>query len=95
MSLNPFTWAENFKYEDYKKNIIEDDIIPDDLFQGIKDKIDSFCSANYVSHNSGKNAGKTTSCNHCSDTVCGCKEITYCYPANCSNHGGLTNCPCN
>lgn len=70
-SIDPFSW--NPKFIDYKKNIIEDDIIPDELLEGIKNKIKSHCLSNYQSYKPSANVGYTTSCNDTGGTSnCNC-----------------------
>lgn len=80
-SIDPFSW--NPKFIDYKKNIIEDDIIPDELLEGIKNKIKSHCLSNYQSYKPSANVGYTTSCNDTGGTSnCNCDiQGVYGYPS--------------
>lgn len=83
-AINPFNWTPTFS--DSKKNIITDDIIPDGLFEGIEEKIESYCLSNYQSYKPSANVGYTTSCNDTGgSSSCNCdKSGVNCYPAGCS-----------
>lgn len=87
-SIDPFTWKPNFL--DFKKNIIEDDIIPDELLQEIQNKIKNHCSSNYQSYKPSANVGYSTSCNDTGGvSSCNCDiSGVNCYPANCSSDKG-------
>lgn len=92
-SIDPFSW--NPKFIDYKKNIIEDDIIPDELLEGIKNKIKSHCLSNYQSYKPSANVGYTTSCNDTGGTSnCNCDiQGIYGYPAGeYTNEGDIGGC---
>lgn len=83
-SIDPFTWKPNFL--DFKKNIIEDDIIPDELLQEIQNKIKNHCLSNYQSYKPSANVGYSTSCNDTGGVSnCNCDiSGVNCYPAGCS-----------
>ena len=83
-SIDPFTWKPNFL--DFKKNIIEDDIIPDELLQAIQNKIKNHCLSNYQSYKPSGNVGYSFDCNDSGGTSnCNCDiSGVNCYPANCT-----------
>lgn len=85
--MAPFEWAKNFNYETYEKNIINEDIIPDNLFAKIQQVISSYCGANYTRVKSSYNSGHSRDCNDTGGTSnCSCDiSGTYCQPANCSS----------
>lgn len=89
--IDPFQWSSTFS--DFKKNIIEDDIIPDGLLEGIKEKIKTHCLSNYQSYKPSANVGYSTSCNDTGgSSSCNCDiSGVNCYPANCSSDNGCTN----
>ena len=85
--MAPFEWAKNFNYKTYEKNIINEDIIPDNLFAKIQQVISSYCGANYTIVKSSYNSGHSRDCNDTGGTSnCSCDiSGTYCQPANCSS----------
>jgi hypothetical protein len=92
-SINPFSWNPDFI--DYKKNIIEDDIIPDELLEEIKNKIKSHCLSNYQNYRPSANVGHTTSCNDTGGTSnCNCDiQGVYGYPSGeYDSNGNVTGC---
>lgn len=102
--MAPFEWAKNFIYEKYEKNIMDEDIIPDDLFTKIQQVITSYCKANYTSVKSSYNSDYSRECNDTGgNSNCSCDiSGTYCQPANCSSdreqcpdHDFSEPCPCN
>ena len=103
--MAPFNWAKNFKYEKYEKNIMEEDIIPDDLYNGIQNLISSYCQTNYTTVKNSNNGSVGSSCNDSpGNSNCSCDiSGVYCYPANCSQDGNSDNwkendngtCTCN
>lgn len=93
--MAPFNWAKNFEYEKYEKNIIEEDIIPDDLYNEIQNLANSYCQINYTTVKKTNNGIVGSACNDSpGNSNCSC-DIggVYCYPANCSSDSG--ECPCN
>ena len=82
--INPFEWTPTFS--DFKKNIIEDDIIPDELLQGIQNKIKNHCLSNYQNYKPSGNVGYSLECNDSGGTSsCNCDiSGVNCYPANCT-----------
>lgn len=94
--MDPFKWTPTFS--DFKKNIITDDIIPDGLLEGIKEKIKTHCLSNYQSYKPSANVGYSTSCNDTGgSSSCNCDiSGVNCYPAgctgdDCSNNTSLCN----
>lgn len=91
-NIDPFKWTPTFS--DFKKNIITDDIIPDGLLEGIKEKIKTHCLSNYQSYKPSANVGYSTSCNDTGgSSSCNCDiSGVNCYPANCSGDGSGCGC---
>ena len=85
--MDPFKWTPTFS--DFKKNIITDDIIPDDLLEGIKEKIKTHCLSNYQNYKPSANVGYSRSCNDTGGSSnCNCDiSGVNCYPAS-ENGGG-------
>ena len=86
--MDPFKWTPTFS--DFKKNIITDDIIPDDLLEGIKEKIKTHCLSNYQNYKPSANVGYSRSCNDTGGSSnCNCDiSGVNCYPANCGSDKG-------
>lgn len=84
--IDPFNWKPNFS--SFKDNIIEDDIIPDELLEGIQNKIDTHCPKNYTSYKSSANTGYSRSCNDTGgNSECNCDiNGNHCMPANDNNN---------
>lgn len=80
-----YSWDSTLNYfQTYKKNIIEDDIIPDENILELKRYIDSYCKANYTGYKSSGNSGyrvNTVDGNGVSECN-GCDVQVNCYPAS-------------
>lgn len=89
MAQKLYSWESTFNFEFYEKNIIEDDIIPDEDIINLKNFIESYCNAKYNGYEATGNSGYSvetvdgsgpSDCNGCDTTV-------NCYPANGKNGG--------
>ena len=90
MAQKLYSWESNLTFfETYEKNIIEDDIIPDEDIENLKNFIKSYCNANYNGYKATGNSGYSvetvdgsgpSDCNGCDTTV-------NCYPANGADGG--------
>lgn len=99
MSKKLYSWETNINFsEKYKKNAIEDDIIPDSDLYKLEQYIKSYCSSNYNPYHSTGNSGYsvrnvdgkgTDECNGC-DTTANCYKASI----NCSTEDP-ENCPSN
>lgn len=84
MAQKLYSWESTFNFEFYEKNIIEDDIIPDEDIINLKNFIKSYCNAKYNGYEATGNSGYSvetvdgsgpSDCNGCDTTV-------NCYPAS-------------
>ena len=80
MAQKLYSWESTFNFEIYEKNIIEDDIIPDEDIENLKNFIKSYCNANYNGYKATGNSGYSietvdgsgpSDCNGC-DTTANC-----------------------
>ena len=98
MAQKLYSWESTFNFESYEKNIIEDDIIPDEDIENLKNFIKSYCNANYNGYKATGNSGYSvetvdgsgpSDCNGCDTTAncfkasIDCKSETEPCPSNC------------
>lgn len=78
MAQKLYSWESTFNFESYEKNIIEDDIIPDEDIINLKNFIESYCNAKYNGYEATGNSGYSvetvdgdgpSDCNGCDTTV--------------------------